>query len=80
MQTFTTTEEAAAYRAFKVFIRNGSGSRMFKRDEQGRILKDAGGTFLRETLEEACMRRWRECPQTTRTEFMAYAKAARSAA
>lgn len=77
--TFAPHLEEAGYRAFKVFIRNGSGSRMFKRDEQGRILKDANGSFLRETLEEACMRRWRECPQSTRDEFMAYAHAALAA-
>lgn len=58
--------ETAAFLAYRVFIRDANGTR--------RSVHLSGGNSREETHEEASLRRWNAAPQSTRDEFMAYAK------
>jgi hypothetical protein len=62
-----TPLELAAFRAYCVFIRNAVGTRMLRRDRAGNAHE--------ETFEAASIRRWNSAPESTRQEFIAYAKA-----
>lgn len=64
-----TQIELAAFRIYQAFIRNAIGTLAYARDRDGRVMGP-------ETPEQAALRRWNSAPQSTRNEFIEYAKAA----
>lgn len=60
--------EAGAFAIYRTFIRGGIGTRIQKRDRDGRPMFVNGAPLL-ETPDEAAWRRWKSCPETTRENF-----------
>lgn len=72
--------ERSAFAIYCEFIRHGSGSLSFRRDPEGKFIRDDGGGLIPETHEQACRRRWNEATETTRESFRREAAAALRAA
>lgn len=72
--------DRAAFAIYRTFIRHAVGTRRWKRDENGGVVRDKDGRMVAETLDEAAWRRWCAAPELTRERFREEASAVLEAA
>ena len=71
----TSEIERAAFAIYSTFIAGAVGTCRQKKDQNGKPIW-LNGKPVRETPEEAALRRWTECPELTRERFRVEARAA----
>lgn len=72
--------ERAAFAIYRTFIRQAAGTRRWKRDENGDVIRGKDGRMVAETLDEAAWRRWCAASELTRDRFREEASAVLEAA